>query len=113
MNSGHILVVALDDDLRRSVTFALSAYGYAVTAARNWADIFQGGEFDCLVVDEPALADKATPYLQGHKPVLLLAYSAAALANAAVTGVIAMPLTGEAVIQAVAAATAPAGASTK
>ena len=105
MHWGRILVVAQDEDLRRSLTFALAAYGHAVTPR---ADLPQGEEasaFDCIVLDEHALPKSVTPArLFPTCPVLLLAYSQEGLANASVTGVIAMPLKGEAVPQAVAAA---------
>lgn len=110
MDSGRILVVAPDNDLRRSLTFALAAYGYAVTAQESWPDNV-ADIFDCTVLDEHVM-DKATTLspalLSARRPVLLLAYSEEALANRAVTEVIAMPLKGEAVIQAVAAAIATA-----
>ncbi|HTO27942.1 MAG TPA: hypothetical protein VL017_05070 [Devosia sp.] len=107
MDSGRILVVAPDDDLRRSLTFALAAYGYAVTAERAWPEGATADAFDCVVLDEHVLsAPSATlPELRStRRPVLLLAYSGEALANSVVTAVIGMPLKGEAVPQAVAAA---------
>lgn len=105
MHSDRILVVAPDDDLRRSLTFALAAYGYAVTAQQAWPGHAAADAFDCIVLDERALPN-ASPPSPVRRPVLLLAYSADALANDSVTGVIAMPLKGEAVMQAVEAALA-------
>jgi CheY-like chemotaxis protein len=116
MHSGRILVVAPDDDLRRSLTFALEAYGYAVTTEQAWPENAAADAFDCIVVDEHVLSKSAALSagpLHGRRPVLLLAYSEGALANAAVTGVIAMPLKGEAVPQAVAAAIATARQNAK
>ena len=102
MHSGRILVVAPNDDLRRSVTFALAAYGYAVTAEALWSDrdLYR---FDCIVLDENALAGLAPvePISAARRPILLLAYSEIALASTLFDRVIAMPLKGEAVIQAV------------
>ena len=116
MNSGRVLVVASDDDLRRSVTFALVAYGYTVTAEARWPLTRESADFDCAVVDERALAMRPTaalPVRGKRAPLLLLAYSPEARANLEVSGVIAMPLNGESVIQAVAAALAPGHAPTK
>ena len=111
MHSGRILVVAPDNDLRRSLTFALAAYGYAVTAEQAWPGNATADAFDCIVLDEHVLSkssELSSALLSGRRPVLLLAYTEEALANAAVTGVIAMPLKGEAVMQAVEAAIASA-----
>lgn len=107
MHSGRILVVEPDDDLRRSLTFALATYGYTVIADQGWPADATSDAFDCIVLDEQVLSKSSTlppTLLSGWPPVLLLAYSAGALANEAVTAVIAMPLKGEAVPQAVAAA---------
>jgi hypothetical protein len=111
MHSGRVLVVAPDDDLRRSLTFALAAYGYTVIAEQAWPVEATADAFDCVVLDEHALPKSSTLPLalrSGRQPVLLLAYSEGALANETVAGVIAMPLKGEAVPQAVAAAIATA-----
>jgi hypothetical protein len=116
MHPGRILVVAPDDDLRRSLTFALAAYGYTVMAEQAWPADVTADAFDCIVLDEQVLSkSSALPptLLSGRRPVLLLAYSEGALANEAVTGVIAMPLKGEAVPQAVAAAIATARQNAK
>lgn len=104
MDSGRVHLVAPDDELRRSVTFALAAYGYSVTADLLWpAD---GHEpFDCMLVDERVLKGKGLGAMRkDRRPVLLLAYKPALWDHLEVDGVIAMPLTGEAVIQAVEAA---------
>ena len=104
MHSGRILVVAPDNDLRRSLTFALAAYGYTVTAEQAWPESAAADAFDCIVLDEHVLSKSSAfspAVLSGRRPVLLLAYSEEALANESVTGVIAMPLKGEAVMQAV------------
>ena len=112
MHPGRILVVARDDDLRRSLTFALAAYGYAVTAEPSWPGDATADAFDCIVLDEQVLS-KSPVLSPAHRPVLLLAYSEEARANGVVTGVIAMPLKGEAVPQAVAAAIATARQNAK
>ena len=113
MHVDRILVVAPDDDLRRSLTFALAAYGYTVVAERQWPGDIAAEAFDCVVLDERALSELSAGASFTQLPVLLLAYSEAAKANASVAGTIAMPLKGEAVIQAVAAAIATSRASTK
>jgi hypothetical protein len=111
MDPGRILLVAPDNDLRRSLTFALAAYGYVVTAEHAWPVDVVPDAFDCTVLDEHVLAGaalRAPALLSGRRPVLLLAYTDEGMANEAVTEAIAMPLKGEAVIQAVAAAIATA-----
>lgn len=113
MHVGRILLVAHDDDLRRSLTFALAAYGYTVVAERQWPSEGEADAFDCVVLDEKALSALPAITSAVKRPVLLLAYSQAAKSNALVAGTIAMPLKGEAVIQAVAAAIAAAGTGTK
>lgn len=113
MHIGRILVVALDDDLRRSLTFALAAYGHTVVAERQWPEEIAAEAFDCVVLDEPALSELSAKASVAAPPVLLLAYSEAAKSSTLVAGTIAMPLKGEAVIQAVAAAIAGSRASTK
>lgn len=113
MESGRVHVVAPDDDLRRAVTFALAAYGYAVTADLSWPGD-EHGLFDCLLVDERVLKGKGLNALRkARRPVLLLADKPALWAHVDVDGVIAMPLAGEAVIQAVEAAMAGSAQSAK
>lgn len=106
MHVGRVLLVAPDDDLRRSLTFALAAYGYTVVAEQQWPGEEQADGFDCVVLDEKALSGLSIGAAAIKRPVLLLAYSETAKSNAIVAGTIAMPLKGEAVIQAVAAALA-------
>lgn len=115
MHTGRILVVAPDDDLRHSLGFALAAYGYTVRAESAWPPMTGLDDIDCILLDEHALKRAAgvLPALPVDRPVLLLAYSEQGLANVAVTGVIAMPLQGDAVIRAVAAALVPMRRSAK
>ena len=56
MHSGRILVVEPDDDLRRSLTFVLAAYGYTVVADQGWPADAISGAFDCIVLDEQVMS---------------------------------------------------------
>ncbi len=106
MHSGRVLVVAPDSDLRRALTFALSAYGYTVTAESSLSATSSSERYNCLVIDEHALARPDAPppgLLASLGPTVLLAYTEGGLANRWVNSTVAMPLRGEAVIQAVAA----------
>ena len=74
MPAGHILIVAPETDLRRSLEFALEADGYRVTA---WPEICTdpGGAFDCTVIDEGALSGPAAQvaaFCDAARPVVLL-----------------------------------------
>ncbi|WEK06674.1 MAG: hypothetical protein P0Y65_10660 [Candidatus Devosia phytovorans] len=113
MDSGRVHVVAPDDDLRRSVTFALKAYGYSVTAGSSLPG--DGSTFfDCVLVDERVLRGRARELLHADtRPVLVIAYRPELWTNARIDGVIAMPLTGDAVIRAVEAALGKAAAAAK
>jgi CheY-like chemotaxis protein len=104
MPAGRILVIAPDDDLRGSIAFALTTYGYAVTVVDSIAAVDGSKQFDCTVLDEAGrpgsereLADFATRYA----PVLLLAFAEKARKTAHVAAIIDKPLRGEAVLQAV------------
>lgn len=116
MHSGRVLVVAPDHDLRRALTFALSAYGYTVTSESAWSRLSDTDGYDCIVLDAHALSrpDVAPPaMLSDLGPIVLLAYSEGALSNRWVDAIVAMPLRGEAVIQAVSALIAASSQSTK
>lgn len=112
MHSGRILVVAPDHDLRHSLTFALEAYGYCVVAETAWP---QGADhFDCIVLDEHAMTQpwaRQQAFFAGRGPIVLLAYSEAARSQMGFDCVLAMPLKGEAVVEAVVAVMARPGAA--
>lgn len=116
MHSGRVLVVAPDHDLRHSLTFALAAYGYSVVAKEAWPGEPEPERFDCVVLDEhvmsaPSVRPRALFSVQG--PIVLLAYSDAARTQMWFDTVLAMPLKGEAVVEAVVAVMARHGAATK
>lgn len=53
-----VLVVAPDDELRRSIAFALEAEGFVVSPRRRLSSVVEGlhdNAFDCAVVDEEAI----------------------------------------------------------
>ncbi len=71
----HILVVAPNTDLRRSLAFILAAEGYVVSEAVAWPPMEPGLDFDALVIDHAALDRKlkADAYLTalGDRAVIL------------------------------------------
>jgi hypothetical protein len=78
MASGRLLVVAPDDDIRRSVVFSFEAEGFEVTAREQLPTVawMQQRHFDCTVLDQHALVGE--PYesiafcIKAH-PVVLMA----------------------------------------
>lgn len=116
MHSGRILVVAPDHDLRQSLAFALAAYGYSVVAEEAWPREPGTERFDCVILDEhvlsePSIRPRALFSVRG--PIVLLAYSDAALSQGWFDTILAMPLKGEAVVEAVVAVMARRGAVPK
>lgn len=110
MQSGRILVVAPDDELRGSIAFSLLAHGYQVVAVRRLEEVEMDERFDCSLVDEPALSAperEISAFCARHSPSLLLAYSAAARRHTAFHGVIDKPLRGDDIVSAVRSATHP------
>ncbi len=72
----HILVVAADTDLGRSLEFALRAEGHEVTRRSGIEGVDPAGRFDCTVLDHHAAgADFAASvaFCVAHQPVILLA----------------------------------------
>lgn len=106
MHSGRVLVVAPDHDLRHSLAFALDAYGYSVVAEEAWPREPGAERFDCVILDEHVLSEPAVrPHglFAVRGPIVLLAYSGAALSQGWFDTILAMPLKGEAVVEAVVA----------
>jgi DNA-binding NtrC family response regulator len=73
-----LLVVAPDPDIRRSITFALEAEGYLVSATDGIAAVPSDGDprFDCTVLDQLALkgpAQESIAFCTRSHPVVLLA----------------------------------------
>lgn len=77
---GHILVIAADSDLRRSLEFALEADGYIVTA---WSKLYitmltSDLAFDCTVLDHGALTvppGEVIEFCIRARPIVLLSNS--------------------------------------
>lgn len=106
MDAPRLLVIAPDDDLRRSLAFALEAEGYAVTALADTdsAHVIGNGHYACTIVDQAALAGTEAAiraFCAAAQPVVLLS-------NASVTclpwdgvSVVEKPMLGESLSQAV------------
>lgn len=114
MASGRILVIAPDNDLRRSIAFALEAEGYDVTAraelpSHSWVS---AARFDATVLDQKALAGPdyvSIAFCLKARPVILLAANPRPWLVEWVAEVIEMPVIGNALGRAVRTAThAPA-----
>ena len=104
MQSGRILLVAPDEEMRGSVAFSLRAHGYEVVAVRRMDEARLEENFDCSLVDEPALTgseSEIAEFCRRHAPTLLLAYSAAARRHTGFFGVVDKPLRGDDIVSAV------------
>jgi DNA-binding NtrC family response regulator len=76
----HVLIVAPDTDLRRSMQFALEADGYVVSGRASIADVnVTPEEIDCVILDHH-MADRrlavARIFCARFDPVVLLANTA-------------------------------------
>lgn len=72
----HVLLVAPDSDLRRSLEFSLAAEGYEVTSRASIGAHEQPSAFACTVVDHHALGpdpQRAAAFFNIFTPVVLLA----------------------------------------
>lgn len=77
MAAGRVLVIAPDDDLRRSLVFALEAEGYHVTGRELLPDHSWVAEndFGCTVLDQKALTGpdyRSIAFCVKAYPVVLL-----------------------------------------
>lgn len=78
MGNGRLLVVAVDADVRRSLTFAFEAEGFTVTALdrlplQSWT---HANRFDCTILDQRILKGprhESIAFCIGAHPVVLLA----------------------------------------
>lgn len=78
MRTGHLLLVAPDSELRRSLVFALSTDGYILNVldeppALSW---FAMNRFDCTIVDQKvfdASEQDSLEFCDTAQPVVLLA----------------------------------------
>ena len=72
----HVLVIAPDSELSRSLRFALEVEGYEVTWRTNISSKPMPGEYDCTVVDHHALGQDsaaAQRFARAFYPLVLLA----------------------------------------
>lgn len=109
---GHILVIAPDSDLRRSLEFALEADGYVVTAWPS-LDITQlrpGVAFDCTVLDHGALTappGDVVNFCIRARPVVLLSNSEIFWLSEWIVETVEKPTPGDALSAAIRAAMRP------
>jgi hypothetical protein len=102
--AGRLLVIAIDEDLRRSLAFSLAAHGYQVETLGGIQESEPEGQVDCTIVDEDvaqALGDGATQFFRQHAPVVLLHYNNPSIE---VARSLQKPLRGDDIVQAVATA---------
>jgi DNA-binding NtrC family response regulator len=102
--AGRLLVIATDEDLRRSLAFSLAAHGYVVETLADPSQAGQQGHIDCTIVDEDvaqALGPRATAFFRQHAPVVLLHYNSPSIE---VARSLQKPLRGDDIVQAVATA---------
>ena len=100
----RLLVIATDEDLRRSLAFSLAAHGYLVETRASAIDACAEDNIDCTIVDEDAaqaLGPRAAEFYRQHEPVVLLHYNNPSIE---VARSIQKPLRGDDIVQAVATA---------
>jgi len=100
----RLLVIATDEDLRRSLAFSLAAHGYLVETRSSATDVGPEGRIDCTIVDEDAaqaLGPLASEFYRQHAPVVLLHYNNPSIE---VARSLLKPLRGDDIVQAVATA---------
>lgn len=102
---GHILVIAPDFDLRRSLAFALEAEGYAVTARAeiDIAAMPADRQYDCTVIDHAAVLQSAyvIAFCERARPVILLSNSPMAWLSEYVAVTVELPVPGGALSAAI------------
>lgn len=104
-----VLIVASDEDLRRSIVFALEAEGLPVESMAALTGVPSGDGFGCFVIDETALkADgRSGPVPRtGATPIVLLVENLPARQESPGMSVVDKPLLGPALVSAVLAAMA-------
>lgn len=72
----HVLIVASDPELRRSLAFALGAEGHEVTLQTSIGTVPMRSQFDCTVLDHHAAGKDfaaAVRFCDESAPVILLA----------------------------------------
>ena len=107
INSSHILVVAPDRGLRRSLEFALEVEGFAVLSFEDLTTALASPEAPdgtCVIVDEEALFNDplATVRIQGFKkPTFLLIDRSRSVPESLDIHILRKPVLGNALIRAV------------
>jgi DNA-binding response OmpR family regulator len=106
MDAPRLLVIAPDGDLRRSLTFALEAEGYAVTALADAdsAPVVGSAHYNCTIIDQAALAGTEAAiraFCAAAKPVVLLSNTPVGWLPADGVSVVEKPMLGESLSQAV------------
>lgn len=110
MPSSRILVVAIDTDVRRSLVFALEAEGYRVTGVETLPTLnyLREHAFSCTVLDQRALDGKpheSISFCITAHPVILLAAQPFVWLADWVSRIVITPDSGNALTEAVLAAT--------
>ncbi|UJW85658.1 hypothetical protein [Devosia sp. SL43] len=107
MASGHLLIVAPDIDLRRSLEFLLEAAGYTVSSHAALASRLSKETFDCTILDHGALPGSEQEMPERYRtsgPIILLAGAPSPVLEAQAFRVVRKPLLGEPLLAAVAQA---------
>lgn len=112
MGIGRLLVVVADADVRRSLTFAFEAEGFAVTAlgalpAPSWT---RSNRFDCTILDQQILKGprhESIAFCIGAHPVVLLAATPVEWLVEWVWRVVETPVVEDTLLTAVSRATLP------
>ena len=76
LSDPRILVIARHDDLRRSLSFALQAEGYVVTARFDLPPRPTARDYDAIVVDETSLGatrEDIVAFCRRASPIVLIA----------------------------------------
>ena len=100
----HILIVAPDSDLRRSLEFALEAEGHEVTWRASIGAHELPNSYDCTVLDHHAVGKdlaEGAAFCEAFEPVILLANSSAHPLSPWAYSIILKPLLGPALVGAI------------
>lgn len=107
MAAGRLLVVSPNDDLRRSLVFALEAEGFEVMALSQLPSAKWAAEhrFECTVLHQKAVSDdglaEAISFCIRSHPVVLLAPNPPKSLADWVSAVVETPIAGDALVAAV------------
>jgi DNA-binding NtrC family response regulator len=106
MGRGHILVVAPQPDMRRSLEFVLDAEGFDVTsrAGVDFASPASSAPYDCIVMDHQALSgprEQVIDFFAQTAPVVLVSSKPIEWLSGSVKELIEKPVMGGAVANSV------------